>query len=245
MNGPAFTGCPTGTGRRRPALRCWPTGCGWAQESLGRSLAWAGSLAAFCSRAWASTLRSCLLIERNRKTQMTAMPNTMRNASVPGAAELMAEAASVVIGSPRSSSPGCHAVAHAGEKVVFRLFSIHHRPRQVKILGRPGRPLHVTGARKPAAIRVDLGGVREQRLVADLEEVGAVNPRGYLQRRGGGGVHPLVPALCVRRLQATLQQLLVQGRQPVLVERGEVVELGRLPRLAAVRGAGPVPGGLA
>src|SRR6202167_4581823 len=225
MSGPAFTGCPTGTGRRHPALRCWPTGCGWAQESLGRSPARAGSLAD-CSCAAALTLRRCLLIERNRKTRMTAMPNTTRNASVPGSAEMLAEAASVALGSPRSSSPGCHAVA---------------RPRQVEILRRPGRPLHLTGARKPAAVRVDLGGVRKQRLVPDLEEVGAVNPRGYLQRRGVGGVHPLVQSLAVRRLHPTLQQLLVQGRQPGPVERGEVVELGRLPRLAAVRVTVRVP----
>ena len=72
-----------------------------------------------------------------------------------------------------------------------------------------------------------------------VEVVGARHPGGDLVPRLVRAVHPLLQPLPVRRLQAAPHHLLVQRHQPVPVERGEVVELERLPGLAAVPGSGP------
>ncbi len=60
-----------------------------------------------------------------------------------------------------------HLLPDASEQVVLWKLSIHQRPGQVVILGRPRGPLDVRRAGEPGALGVDLGGVGQQRLVAD------------------------------------------------------------------------------
>src|SRR5882757_4138135 len=67
----------------------------------------------------------------------------------------------------------------AGEQVVFGKLDIHERAGQVVVLGRPDLPLQVTRADEEGAVGVDLGGVREQRLVAGLEVIAAGNLGGH------------------------------------------------------------------
>src|SRR5262249_477204 len=98
-----------------------------------------------------------------------------RKPRIPGTTWLAAGApeARTITGSP---------LPDASEQVVFWKFSIHQRPGEVVILGRPRVPLDVLRAGEPGALRVDLGGVRQQRLVADAEEGAAPPPAGVSQR---------------------------------------------------------------
>src|ERR1700722_3407812 len=106
------------------------------------------------------------------------------------------------------------------------------------VLRRPRGLLDLQRAGEPEAVQVDLGGVCLERRVPDREVVTARHSGGDLQ------LLPVVAALLgalfedlrVRRLQAAAEQLLVKGDVLRAVERDEVVELERLPRLAAARG---------
>src|SRR5258708_13382074 len=140
------------------------------------------------------------------------MPKTTRNPSVPGATELPDAAASVVTGSPTSHS---QCLPHASEEIGFRLLSIHHRPGQMEILRRPRRLLHLAGTGEPEALRwVDLGGVGQQGLVADLEEVAAGHPGGDLKPGLIRVVYPLVQPLRIRGLKTAPRRLLLQSPAP-------------------------------
>ena len=97
-------------------------------------------------------------------------------------------------------------------------------------------------ARHLAETQIDLRRVRDQGLVADLEVLAALNPGGDLVWRTPPGFdllflffQPLGDPLRIRRLQPAPEHLVVQRHQPGLVEGEEVVELQRLPRLAAIR----------
>src|SRR5215475_4353731 len=117
----------------------------------------------------------------------TVIPRTpVTTVLAAGAAARMAAgaAAGTFTGSP---SPD------AGEQVVLRQLSIHHRPGQVIVLGRPRRLLDLQRAGEPGAFGVDLGGVGEQGLVAEAEEVAAPDAGGDLQL-GPGGAVLVVPA---------------------------------------------------
>src|ERR1035438_7608953 len=103
----------------------------------------------------------------------------------------------------------------------------------MKVLSRPGRSLDINRAAEPVAVRINLGGVREQRLVTDLEELAARHPGRYLRLVLARAVRPVLQPLRIRRLEATALQLLMQRREPGLVEGGEVVKLERLPGLPA------------
>src|SRR5437870_2933907 len=66
-------------------------------------------------------------------------------------------------------------LTHAGEQVIFRHCGVDDRAGQLVVLGRPRLELDVHGHMEPEAIRVDLGGVCAQRVVAQLEEVSALD----------------------------------------------------------------------
>src|ERR1017187_7050077 len=113
------------------------------------------------------------------------------------------------------------------------------------VLGRPRGALHLKRAREPGALRVDLGSVRDQRLVAEPEEVRALYPGGDLQFGAfPGAFRRAFQPLRIGRLQAPLYHPLVQRGEPRLVERSEVVELERLPGIAGTRVTVGVGGGL-
>src|SRR5215467_2340766 len=88
-------------------------------------------------------------------------------------------------------------LAYAREQVVLRRLAVDQGPDQLEVLGRPDLALDVQRHPEPPAVRVDLGGVRTQRLVADLEVVAGRDP-------GGGAVAvvlailPLLQPLRVR-----------------------------------------------
>src|SRR6185437_2845201 len=117
---------------------------------------------------------------------------------------------------PGQSTP--HLLSDPGEQVVFQIVGVHsrrinYRPSQMIVLGRPRLPLQAHRAAEPASVRVDLGGVRDKRLIADLEVVTARHPRGdleHLHRRIAWPVRPLGKTLSVGRLKAMLEHLLVQ-----------------------------------
>src|ERR1700735_1556899 len=66
----------------------------------------------------ADTLRRCLLIERNSKVKMIAIPATTRNPSVPGWSKALVDAAA-------STLTGGHPFPDPREEIIFRLPSIH------------------------------------------------------------------------------------------------------------------------
>src|SRR5580700_4392298 len=104
------------------------------------------------------------------------------------------------------------------------------------VLGWPGYALDLCRAGEPAALRVYLRGVRQQRLVPDAEVVTAGHPRGDLVPRPAAVVvivGPVLEPVSVRGLKAAPDHLLVQRHEPRAVEGEEVVELERLPGLAA------------
>src|SRR6185437_5532668 len=137
----------------------------------------------------------------------------------------------------RGTSEG-HTLPDTREKVIFRQLGVDERPSKMIVLGRPRGTLDVTRAGEPRAIRVNLGGVGAQRVVADTEVVGRVHPGGDLQRPVAplkalaGALLPLLEDLRVRRVQAAPNQFRVQGDVLLQVKRGEVVHLHWLPRLA-------------
>ena len=128
-------------------------------------------------------------------------------------------------------------VADAREEVVLGEGGIDERLRELVLLGRPDLPLDLHRHPEPAAVGVDLRGVRDQRLVADLEEVGARNVRGQ-RALVALELLPALQPLPVRRLQAAREQRLVQrdGARPV--EALVVVELLRLSRPGRTRPPG-------
>src|SRR5262249_62358893 len=144
-------------------------------------------------------------MERSRKNSARPIPATTRKPRTPVTTVLAAgAAATMVTGSP---------FRDAGEQVVLRQFSIHHRPGEVIVLGGPRRLLDLQRAGEPGALGVDLGGVGDQGLVADAEEVGARKAGGDLQLRPAGRAGLGIPALepfGVRRLQPAPLHLLVQ-----------------------------------
>src|SRR5204862_5680714 len=83
---------------------------------------------------------------------------------------------------PRLARTRVHPLPDPREQVVLRLLSIHQRPGEVIILGRPGGALGVGRAGEPDAVRVDLRRVRNQRPVTYLEVVTARHQRGDLPR---------------------------------------------------------------
>src|ERR1700722_16102105 len=108
------------------------------------------------------------------------------------------------------------------------------------VLRGPRGLLHLQRAGEPEAVRVDLGGVRLERLVPDREEVTARHPGGDLEllpvsagRIWTPPLRALLEDLGVRRLQAAAEHLLVHRDVLRAVERDEVVELERLPGLTA------------
>ena len=104
-------------------------------------------------------------------------------------------------------------------------------PDQLEVLGRRDLELDLPRDGEPEAVRVDLGGVREQRLVADPEVLTARHLGGDPLVPLGLGL-PLLEPLLPGRLQAVGEHRLVQGQHPRAVERVVVVELEHLPRLA-------------
>ena len=115
---------------------------------------------------------------------------------------------------------------------------VDQRPDQFEVLGRPHLALQVERHREEPAVRVDLGGVREQRGVAPLEPVGDRHPGGDLRRRGA------CPSHSSRRSRHSsngdsrpcVEHRLVQRLDALVAEADVVVELQRLPRLARRRG---------
>ena len=70
---------------------------------------------------------------------------------------------------------------------------------------------------KPRAVWVDLGRVRKERAVTDMEIVGTVNPRRD-PRRVLGVLRPVTEPLGVRRLEATRDHRPIQRHRPLAVE---------------------------
>ena len=179
-------------------------------------------------------------MERSSKNSARPIPATTRNPRTPVTTVSAAGAAA-------SDGHGLTLSRIAGEQVVLRQSSIHHRPGEVIILGRPGRLLDLQSGRRTSSLRVDLGGVRDQRLVADARRSRAHGMRvviSQLRPVSAVLVSPALEPLRVRGLQPAPLHLLVQRGEPGLVERDEVVQLERLPRLAGARVAVGVGGGV-
>src|SRR3954452_13285036 len=62
-----------------------------------------------------------------------------------------------------------HTGPQPGEQVVLRRSGLHQRADQFEILPRPHRAQHLVRHHEEEALRVDLGGVREEGPVTDLE----------------------------------------------------------------------------
>ncbi len=116
---------------------------------------------------------NCLFIERSRKTSATPSAATTRKPSRPGSTLFSAE--DCLSCWRRGTSQG-HTLPDTREKVIFRQLGIDERPSKMIVLGRPRGALDVARAGEPGAVRVDLGGVRAQRVVADGEVVGRTPP---------------------------------------------------------------------
>ena len=61
----------------------------------------------------------------------------------------------------------------AGEEVVLPTGDRHEGHGRLEVLGRPDPRLHLARHPEPRAVRVDLGGVRQERGVAGLERSAA------------------------------------------------------------------------
>ena len=77
---------------------------------------------------------------------------------------------------------------------------LHQELDELEVLGRPDPLLQLERDLEEEAVRVDLGRVRDQRLVADLEVLAARHPGGDPGVVGRVGL-PLLEPLGVRRLQ--------------------------------------------
>src|SRR5689334_22987439 len=95
-------------------------------------------------------------------------------------------------------------VADAREEVVLGEGSVDQRGGELVLLGRPDLLLDLHGDLEPAAVGVDLRGVRDQRLVTDLEELRARNMRGQ-RALGALELRPPLQPVPVRRLQTALK----------------------------------------
>src|SRR5689334_21561209 len=100
-------------------------------------------------------------------------------------------------------------VADARKEVVLGEGCVHEGLRELVLLGRPDLPLDLHGDLEPAAVGVDLRGVRDQRLVTDLEEVRAGNVRGQ-RALGALELAPALQPVPVRRLHPAVQERVVQ-----------------------------------
>ncbi len=101
---------------------------------------------------------------------------------------------------------------------------------QLEVLRGPHARLDLVRDREPRPVRVDLRGVRHQRLVAHPEVVRARHLRGDPGVPLRLGL-PLLEPLGVGRLEPVPQHLVVQRLGPGTVEAVVVVELERLPRI--------------
>src|SRR6478736_2353178 len=97
------------------------------------------------------------------KTTATASRNTVKNPASPGP---ICEACSDVVGPPISIARFDEG-RHAGEQVVLRSGYVHQRPDQLVVLGRPHLSLQIERDREEPPLGVDLGGVSQQRPIAD------------------------------------------------------------------------------
>src|SRR5215217_924850 len=71
-----------------------------------------------------------------------------------------------------------HVLAHPGEQVILGSATLHERADQLVLLGGPDLALDLQRGPEPGAVRIDLGGMRPQRIVANLEPVSALHPSG-------------------------------------------------------------------
>src|SRR3954463_7826587 len=74
------------------------------------------------------------------------------------------------------ASPGVRGLPDAGEEVGLRHGAVDQRAAQLEVLRRPAPPLQLQRHVEPEAVRVDLGGVGPQRVVADVEVLAALDP---------------------------------------------------------------------
>src|SRR6185437_4283156 len=80
---------------------------------------------------------------------------------------------------PAASAPNL--LPDPREEIILRRFRIYYGPSQMIVLRRPRLLLEADRAGEPATVRVDLGGVGEQRLVPDREVFAARHQRGDLE----------------------------------------------------------------
>src|SRR4051794_15200407 len=144
-----------------------------------------------------------------------------------------AASATMPVMAPVSQVPVVSATGDAGEQVVLRQRALHVAGDQLVVLGRPGGHLQLARDREPEAVGVDLGRVRQERLIADAEEVTALDP----SRQALVPVVVTLPALQplgVRRLQPVLDHRVVDRLDLRVAPAVVVVELERLPRLTGL-----------
>ncbi|EGJ77056.1 putative mycothiol conjugate amidase Mca [Streptomyces sp. Tu6071] len=125
-------------------------------------------------------------------------------------------------------------VTDARKEVVLGEGRFDQRLRQLEVLGRPDLLLDLHRDAEPAAVRVDLRGVRDERLVADLEVVGGRDEGGQ-RALGALRLLPALEPVAVRGLQAAREQRLVQRLGALAVEALVVVELRGLEDGAELR----------
>src|SRR6185295_3255615 len=122
----------------------------------------------------ASTFFSCLVKLRRMNTTATISaiitakpthPATTLLSSGLGS-EASARATTVVM-TPLSQVGPVSASADPGEEVVLGDRGLDVAGHQLEVLGRPGQHLQLARHGEPRPVRVDLGRVRQQRLVAD------------------------------------------------------------------------------
>src|SRR5256885_11517580 len=114
------------------------------------------------------------------------------------------------------------------EQVRLRQRGVHMGPYELEVLGRPQRLLQPHRHREPVAVRVDLGGVGEQGVVANREVLSAINPGGDplgATRLGRPFVEPFV----VRRTQTLGEERGMKCPHPRLAPFVDEIEFQRSP----------------